>query len=161
MVDVVLRIGQKVPDFGLFDSEGKERKLSEFTQKGSVTVLFFPFAFSGVCDREMCVFRDSVAGAAQRVGSVVGISTDSIFTLKVFAETYNLGFPLLSDYNKKVIKAFDVVQDPWVGFGYRGVAKRAAFVIDRKGALRYRWTSNDPGQEPPYDEIRTMVAKLN
>lgn len=160
MTVVVLRIGQKVPDFSLFDSEGKERKLSEFIQKGPVTVLFFPFAFSGVCDREMCVFRDSV-GAGQRMGNVTGISTDSIFTLKVFAETYNLGFPLLSDYNRKVIKMFAVIQDPWVGFGYKGVAKRAAFVIDRKGILRYRWISDDPGQEPPYNEIAEVVAKLS
>jgi glutaredoxin-dependent peroxiredoxin len=158
---VVLRIGQKVPDFSLYDSEGRERKLSEFTQKGSVTVLFFPFAFSGVCDREMCVFRDGLAEARPQAGSVVGISTDSIFTLKVFAETYNLGFPLLSDYNKKVIKAFDVVQDPWGKMGYRGVAKRATFVIDRKGILRYRWVSDDPGQEPPYDAVASAIGKLN
>jgi glutaredoxin-dependent peroxiredoxin len=157
---VVLRIGQKVPDFSLFDSEGRERKLSEFTQKGSVTVLFFPFAFSGVCDKEMCVFRDDLIEARSKAGNVVGISTDSVFTLKVFAETYNLGFPLLSDYNKKVIKAFDVVQDPWVDLGYRGVAKRAAFVIDRKGILRYRWISDDPGQEPPYHEVTAATEKL-
>ena len=121
--NVVLRIGQKVPDFSLFDSEGHERKLSEFTQKGTVTVLFFPFAFSGVCDREMCTFRDGLVEARPQAGSVVGISIDSRFTLKVFAETYNLGFPLLSDFNKKVIKAFDVLQDPWVELGYRGVAE--------------------------------------
>lgn len=157
---MVLRMGQKVPDFSLFDSEGRERKLSEFTQKGSVTVLFFPFAFSGVCDREMCTFRDGLVGTTSQTGNVVGISTDSVFTLKVFAETYNLGFPLLSDYNKKVIKAFDVVQDPWVEMGYRGVAKRAAFVIDRKGILRYRWVSDDPGQEPPYDEVAAATKKL-
>lgn len=158
---MVLRIGQKVPDFSLFDSEGRERKLSEFTQKGTVTVLFFPFAFSGVCDREMCTFRDGLVEARPQAGSVVGISTDSRFTLKVFAETYNLGFPLLSDYNKKVIKAFDVVQDPWVELGYRGVAKRAAFVIDRKGILRYRWVSDDPGQEPPYGEVAAVAEKLS
>jgi glutaredoxin-dependent peroxiredoxin len=158
---VVPRIGQRVPDFSLFDSGGKERKLSEFIQKGPVTVLFFPFAFSGVCDREMCVFRDGVAGVGQRAPNVVGISTDSIFTLRVFAETYNLAFPLLSDYNKKVIRMFGVTQDPWVGFGYKGVAKRAAFVIDRKGILRYRWISDDPGQEPPYDDIGATASKLS
>lgn len=157
---MVLRLGQKVPEFVLFDSEKKERKLSEFIQRGPVTLLFFPFAFSGVCDREMCTFRDSVAVTTQRVGTVIGISTDSIFTLKVFGETYNLGFPLLSDYNKRVIKIFDVAQDPWVEFGYKGVAKRAAFVIDIRGVLRYRWVSDDPGREPPYDEINAVLARL-
>jgi glutaredoxin-dependent peroxiredoxin len=158
---VVLRIGQKVPDFSLFDSEGKERKLCEFTQKGAVTLVFFPFAFSGVCDREMCTFRDSLVGVRSRKENVVGISVDSSFTLKVFGETYDLRFPLLSDFNKKVTRAFDVLQDPWVDFGYRGVAKRSVFVIDSKGILRYRWITEDPGQEPPYDEIATVTARVD
>jgi glutaredoxin-dependent peroxiredoxin len=157
---VVLRIGQKVADFSLFDSEKRERRLSEFTQKGTVTVAFFPFAFSGTCDREMCVFRDSLVGLGSLEGSVLGISVDSAFTLKIFAETYNLGFPLLSDFNKKITKSFDVLQDPWVDLGYKGVAKRSVFVIDRKGVLRYRWVTDDPGEEPPYDQIVGVVGKL-
>jgi peroxiredoxin len=161
VLSVVLRIGQKVPDFSLFDSEKKERRLSEFTQKGSVTIIFFPFAFSGTCDREMCVFRDSLVGVGSLEGAVVGISVDSVFTLKVFAETYNLGFPLLSDFNRKVSKSFDVLQDPWVDFGYKGVAKRSVFVVDRKGVLRYRWVTEDPGEEPPYEQVAAAVSKLS
>ena len=57
-----------------------------------------------------------------------------------------MGFPLLSDFNKKVARAFDVLQDPWVDFGYRGVAKRSVFVVDRKGILRYRWVTDDPAR---------------
>ena len=157
---MVLRIGQKVPDFSLFDSERKERRLSEFTQKGTVTVVFFPFAFSGVCDREMCAFRDGLPGLGAKGGTVIGISVESVFTLKIYAETYNFGFPLLSDFNKKVAKAYDILQDQWVDFGYKGVAKRAVFVVDRKGVLRYRWTSDDPEAEPPYDEVTATVSKL-
>jgi peroxiredoxin len=158
---MVLRIGQKVPDFSLFDSEKKERRLSELTQKAGLTIVFFPFAFSGVSDREMCIFRDSLAGSGSLAGSIVGISVDSIFTLKIFGETYDLGFPLLSDFNKKVMRAFDVLQDPWVEFGYKGVAKRSVFVVDRKGVLRYRWVTEDPGEEPPYEQISVAVGKLN
>jgi glutaredoxin-dependent peroxiredoxin len=158
---VVLRIGHKVPDFSLFDSEGKERGLSELIQKGSLTIVFFPFAFSGVCDREICVFRDNmIRGANSPKTNVVGISVDSVFTLKIFAETYNPGFPLLSDFNKKTTRAFDVLQDPWVEFGYKGVAKRSVFVVDRKGVLRYRWISDDPGSEPPYEEVASIAYKL-
>jgi len=157
---MVLRIGQKVPDFALFDSEKKERRLSEFTQKGSLMVVFFPFAFSGTCDREMCIFRDSLVGTDALEGSVVGISVDSVFTLKIFAETYNFGFPLLSDFNRKVAKAFDVLQDPWVDLGYRGVAKRSVFVVDGKGVLRYRWVTDDPDEEPPYEQVSAAVKKL-
>jgi glutaredoxin-dependent peroxiredoxin len=157
---MVLRVGQKVPDFSLFDSERKERKLSNFTEKGSVAIVFFPFAFSGVCDREMCVFRDNLTGVGALEGSIVGISVDSVFTLRVFAETYNLGFPLLSDFNRKVIRTFDVLQDPWVEFGYKGVARRSVFVVDRRGILRYRWVTDDPGEEPPYEEVAGALTKL-
>ena len=158
---MVLRIGQKVPDFALFDSERNERRLEEFTKKGTLTIAFFPFAFSGTCDREMCVFRDSLVGLGSLEGSVVGISVDSVFTLKIFSETYSLGFPLLSDFNKKVARAFDVLQDPWVDFGYKGVAKRSVFVLDRKGILRYRWVTEDPGEEPPYEQVAAAVSKLS
>jgi peroxiredoxin len=158
---MVLRVGQRVPDFSLPDHAKQERKLSEFIQKGNVVIAFFPFAFSGTCDREMCVFRDSMVKLNAVQASVVGISVDSLFTLNVFRQTYNLEYTLLSDFNKKVCKMFDVLQDPWVAFGYRWVAKRSVFVLDRKGILRYRWVSDVPSEEPPYDEVLESLRKLN
>jgi glutaredoxin-dependent peroxiredoxin len=157
---MVIRIGQRVPDFSLPDTEKRERKLSEFTQKGKTVLLFFPFAFSGVCDKEMCVFRDGSAKFNSLNVQAVGISVDSVFTLKVFAQTYNLQFPLLSDFNKKVSKAYGVLHDTWVTLGYRGVSKRAAFVLDGKGILRYRWVTDAPSNEPPYEEILSALSKL-
>lgn len=157
---MVLRIGQRVPDFTLPDTEKHERKLSEFTQRGKTAVLFFPFAFSGVCDKEVCVFRDDAAKLNSMGSQVVGISVDSLFTLKVFAQTYNLQFPLLSDFNKKVSRAYGVLHENWVAFGYKGVSKRAAFVLDGKGILRYKWVTDAPSNEPPYDEIFVALAKL-
>jgi len=157
---MVLRIGQRVPDFALPDTEKKERKLSEFTQKGKTVLLFFPFAFSGVCDKEMCTFRDSMSRYNSINAQPVGISVDSIYTLKVFSHTYNLQFPLLSDFNKKVSKAYGVLHETWVAMGYKGVAKRAAFVLDGKGILRYKWVTDNPGEEPPYDEIVSALNKL-
>jgi len=157
---MVLRIGQRVPDFSLPDCNKQERKLSEFLDKGSVVLSFFPFAFSGVCDKEMCTFRDSMTRFNSFHSQVVGISVDSLFTLKVFAQTYNLQFPLLSDFNKKVVKTYDVLQSNWVAFGYKGVSKRATFVVDRKGVLRHRWATDAPSQEPPYEEILATLGKL-
>jgi glutaredoxin-dependent peroxiredoxin len=157
---VVLRIGQRVPEFVLPDSEKRERSLSEFTKKGNVILAFFPFAFSGTCDREMCAFRDNMTGFGGLRAVLVGVSVDSVFTLRVFRETYNLDFPLLSDFNKKVMKTFDVLQDPWVGFGYRGVAKRSLFLLDGKSILRYRWATDVPSEEPPYGEIKEALKKL-
>lgn len=158
---MVLRVGQRVPDFALPDHSKQERKLSEFIQKGNVIIAFFPFAFSGVSDREMCAFRDNLTKLNSLQASVIGISVDSVFTLKVFAQTYSLEYPLLSDFNKKVARAFHVLQDPWVDFGYRGVAKRSVFVLDRKGILRYRWVTDVPSEEPPYDEVTESLMKLD
>jgi glutaredoxin-dependent peroxiredoxin len=157
---VVLRIGQRVPEFSLPDTDKQERKLSEFTQKGKTLLLFFPFAFSGACDKEMCVFRDGAAKFNALNAQTVGISVDSVFTLKVFAQTYNLQFPILSDFNKKVSKAYGVLHDTWVTLGYKGVSKRAAFVLDGRGILRYKWITDTPSNEPPYDEILSALGKL-
>ncbi len=157
---LVLRIGQKVPEFVLPDTENRFRSLAEFLKEGSAVVAFFPFAFSGVCDKEMCMFRDEVDQFQSARSRVVGVSVDSVFTLKVFAQTYGLPFPLLSDFNRKVAKLYGVLQDPWVSLGYRGVAKRSVFFVDSRGILRYRWTTDAPGDEPPYAEIVKTVRKL-
>ena len=121
---------------------------------------FFPFAFSGVCDKEMCTFRDWFSELSGSGVQLVGVSVDSTFALKAFAQTYDLRFPLLSDFNKKVTRLYGVLQSPWVGFGYRGVAKRAVFVVDKKGALRYKWVTEDPNKEPPYAEVAKATAGL-
>ncbi len=158
---MVLRLGQKAPEFSLPDTENKIRSLSEFVQEGPVVLTFFPFAFSGVCDKEMCTFRDTFSGLQNAHALLVGVSVDSAFSLKAFAQTYNLPFPLLSDFNKKVTKLYGVLQDQWVALGYKGVAKRSVFLVDRRGVLRYRWVTDMPTDEPPYAEVAKAVEKLS
>ena len=157
---VALRLGQKVPDFSLPDADKTLRTLDEFTKHGTTILAFFPFAFSGVCDKEMCTFRDWFGGLQKASVQVVGVSVDSVFSLKAFAQTYNLEFPLLSDFNKKVTRLYGVLQDPWVGLGYKGVSKRAVFVVDMRGMLRYRWATDTPSVEPPYAEVSKMAQKF-
>jgi glutaredoxin-dependent peroxiredoxin len=157
---VVLRLGQKVPEFALPDADQRARSLAELVKQGPAVLAFFPFAFSGVCDKEMCTFRDGF-GSLQGAGAqLVGISVDSSYSLKAFAQTYNLQFPLLSDFNKKITKLYGVLQDPWVGLGYKGVAKRAIMVVDQQKKLRYRWVTDDPSEEPPYAEVVKAAQKL-
>lgn len=156
---VAPRIGQKAPEFVLPDTEKKVRSLEEFTKQGPIVLAFFPFAFSGTCDREMCSFRDDF-GTLQASGTqLAGISVDSSYSLKAFAQTYNLQFPLLSDFNKKVTRLYGVLQDLWVGLGYRGIAKRSVFLVDGRGLLRYRWVTDEPSDEPPYQEVMKAVRK--
>jgi len=157
---MALRLGQKVPEFLIPDADKKMRSLSEFTKQGTVILAFFPFAFSGTCDKEMCTFRDGFGNLRDAGAQLLGISVDSSFSLKAFAQTYNLEFPLLSDFNKKVTKLYGVLQDPWVGFGYKGVAKRAVMVVDRRGMLRYKWVTDVPSDEPPYAEVVKAAQRL-
>ena len=157
---MALRLGQKAPEFSLPDAERNDRSLDEFTKRGPVILAFFPFAFSGVCDKEMCTFRDGFESIRGAGAQLVGISVDSSFALKAFAQTYNLQFPLLSDFNKRVVKAYGVLQDPWVGLGYKGVAKRAVMVVDRRGMLRYKWATDAPSEEPPYVDVVKVAQKL-
>lgn len=154
------RIGQKAPGFSLPDAEGKQRSLEEFVGPAVALLAFFPFAFSGVCDKEMCVFRDGFDDLSAPTTQVVGISVDSVFTLKAFAQTYDLQFPLLSDFNRLVTRLYGVVQERWVGFDYDGVAKRSVFLVDKKGSLRYKWVADAPSNEPPYEEVAEAVARL-
>jgi glutaredoxin-dependent peroxiredoxin len=156
---LVLRIGQKTPEFALPDADNKTRSLNELVKEGPIILAFFSFAFSGVCDKEMCAFRDAFSNL-QNVGRIVGVSVDSTYTLKAFAQTYNLPFPLLSDFNKKVSRLYGVLQDPWTVHGYKGVAKRSVFLIDARGFLRYRWITDTPSEEPPYSEVVRNVQKL-
>jgi len=157
---VVPRIGQKVPEFVLPDSDKKTRSLGEFIEQGTVVLAFFPFAFSGTCDKEMCTFRDGFGTLQASGAQLAGISVDSSYSLKAFAQTYNLQFPLLSDFNKKVAKLYGVLQDSWVALGYKGVAKRSIFVVDRRGILRYRWVTDVTSDEPPYPEVMKAALKL-
>jgi peroxiredoxin len=157
---VVLRLGQRAPEFAIPDADKKVRSLGEFTKQGTVILAFFPFAFSGTCDKEMCTFRDGFGALRGAGAQLVGISVDSSFSLRAFAQTYNLEFPLLSDFNKKVTRLYGVLQNPWVAFGYKGVAKRAVMVVDRKGILRYRWVTDVPSDEPPYAEVVKAAQKL-
>lgn len=157
---LVLRIGQKTPDFVLPDTENRLRSLGEFLGGAPVMVAFFPFAFSGMCDKEMCAFRDGLVPSQSVHLRVIGVSVDSVFTLKVFLQTYNLPFPLLSDFNKKVTKLYGVLQDQWVALGYRGVARRSVFIVDGMRVLRYKWIADVPTDEPPYAEIAKALRKL-
>ncbi|MDE1853926.1 MAG: redoxin domain-containing protein [Thaumarchaeota archaeon] len=157
---MALRLGQKAPEFSLPDADQKMRSLGEFTRQGTVILAFFPFAFSGICDKEMCTFRDGFEALQGAGAQLLGVSVDSSYSLKAFAQTYNLQFPLLSDFNKKVARLYGVLQNPWVGLGYKGVAKRAAFVLDKRGMLRYRWVTDVPSEEPPYAEVMKAAQKL-
>jgi peroxiredoxin len=152
-------LNQVAPDFTLFDTEKKQRSLSEFRGKKTVLV-FYPGAFTGVCTKEMCTFRDSLASFNALDAQVVGISVDSPFANKGFAAANNLTFPLLSDFNREVSKKYPGIHDTFSGVTGYSAAKRSVFVLDGKGVVRYQWISDNPGVEPPYDEVKKALEGI-
>lgn len=152
-------VGEKAADFSLYDQDRKLRGLSEFLSGHGVVIAFFPGAFTGVCTKEMCAFRDMHGDLQKLGGSVVGISVDSPFALKGFAEVNHLNFTLLSDFDRQTIQKYGVT---WRGLG--GVegyvsANRAIFVTDAHGVVRYRWVADNPGVFPNMDEVKSALER--
>src|SRR6266850_5130139 len=148
-------VGSTAPDFTLTNQERQPVKLSE--QRGKPVVLaFFPAAFSSVCTKELCTFRDSLSRLSQANAQVYGISVDTFFTLKAFQDHEKLTFPLLSDFNKEVIRDYGVFNEDMIGL--KGIAKRAVFVLDKDGVVRYREVLDDARNEPDYQKVFDALA---
>ena len=152
-----VEVGSKAPDFTLVNQDRENVTLSRELGNGSVVLAFFPGAFSGTCTKEMCTFRDTMSNFRTVNAKVLGISTDTFFTLKAWGDQQKLGFPLLSDYNKEVIAKYGVVNPDMIGL--KNIAKRAVFVIDRNGIVRYREVLEDARNEPDYAKLNDAVAQ--
>ena len=155
----VLKVGEKAPDFSLPDTELKPRSLTEF-QGSKVVLAFFVGAFTSVCTKEMCAFRDSMARLVNLKAKVIGISVNDPFSNKGFAEKNRLTFPILSDYNRQVIKAYSLESPDFAGLKGYTVAKRSIFVLNSKGIIRYIWVTENPAVEPNYAEIEQALEKI-
>ena len=155
---MAVEVGSKAPDFTLVNQDREPVTLSRELGNGSVVLAFFPGAFSGTCTKEMCSLRDAMANFTNVNASVWGISTDTFFTLKAWGDQQRLGFPLLSDYNKEVISAYDVVNPDMIGL--KNIARRAVFVIDKGGVVRHREVLDDARNEPDYGKLNEAVAAL-
>lgn len=156
---MALKIGDKAPDFTLFNQDGEPVTLSSFNGK-NVVILFFPAANTGACTTEMCTFRDELKEYEILKAQLLGISVDTHFALKMFHEKNSYNFPLLSDFNKKVIKDYDVVLDVFVPgkFDYLNTAKRAVFVVDTNGQIKYSEILANVGGQPNFEAIKKILA---
>jgi peroxiredoxin len=150
--------GSKAPDFTLMNQDRQPVTLSGALAKGPVVLAFFPAAFSSTCQAEMCTFRDSLAELSAVKAQVLGVSTDTFFALKAWGDQHRFGFPLLSDFNKEVIRKYDVVNPDMIGL--KDIAKRAVFVIDPAGIVRHKEVVEDARNEPDYGKVRSALAAL-
>jgi glutaredoxin-dependent peroxiredoxin len=151
-----LDVGRPAPDFTLTNQDRQPVTLSAL--RGHPVVLaFFPAAFSSVCTKELCTFRDQLAALNAAKAMVLGISVDTFFTLKAFQSDQGLTFPLLSDFNKDVIRLYDVYNPDMIGL--KGIAKRAVFVVDGEGIIRHREVLEDARNEPNYTAALAAATK--
>ncbi len=155
-----VKVGDRAPDFSLPDQDRNVRRLSDYRGK-KVILAFFPGAFTSVCTKEMCTFRDSLSQFSKLDAEVIGISVNDPFTLKAFAEHNKLGFTLLSDYSREVSRKYGGIHEDFIGLKGYSVAKRSVFIIDKDGVVRYAWISEDPAKEPDYRDIEAALAKIS
>jgi peroxiredoxin len=133
----------------------KDVSLSDNAGKKKTVLLFFPLAFTGVCQDELCSVSAGMDQYESMNADVWGISIDSPFAQEAFAQSAGIKIPLLSDFNKEVAAAYDVLYEDLLGL--KGVAKRSAFVVDESGRIIYSWSSDDPKQLPSFEEIQAVL----
>lgn len=153
-----IQIGNPAPDFTLYDSEKKQITLSDLKGE-NILLLFFPLAFTGVCTKELCSVRDNLSWYNNVGSKVIGISVDSLHTLAKFKEEQNLNFTLLSDFNKEVSAMYNTLYEKF-GYNMKGVSKRSAFVIDKKGILRYSEVLENAGEIPDFERIKKVLSEI-
>ena len=153
-------IGESAPNFTLKNSSKEDISLADYAGK-NVILAFYPGAFTGVCDAEMCSFQDNLSKLNESNSAVIGISVDSPWANAEFASKYNLKFELLSDIDRKVVEDYDA---KFIGLGgiegYES-ANRVVVVIDKEGIIRHRWVAESPGVEPDYEDIISFTKSLN
>jgi peroxiredoxin len=155
-----LKVGDKAPDFKLPDVDRKEVSLSDFKGK-NVILFFFPMAWTGTCTKEMCTIQENMQIYSGMNAVPIGISVDTIFAQKHFKDEFKLNdILLLSDFNKEVINKYGVVHHDFI-VGYKDVAKRSTFVIDKEGVIRFIEILPSPGDFPNMEAIQQAVKSLN
>jgi peroxiredoxin len=147
--------GQPAPDFELADQHGQTVRLADFRGRKNVVLVFYPLAFSGVCEGEMCALRDNIAELENEHVQLLTVSVDSMFAHRAWADRENLTYPLLSDFwpHGETARAYGVFDEK------RGVAVRGTFLIDKEGVVR--WSVVNPISQPrDIDDYRKALATL-
>ena len=157
-----ITVGDQAPDFTLKSKSGDDMNdisLSDYRDQKNVVILFFPLAYTGVCTEEMCSVSGGLADYDALDAQVLGISVDSPFAQEAWAEKEGITIPLLSDFNKEVSAAYGSQFEDLIGF--KGVAKRSAFVVDKSGVVRFASVSDDPTELPDFDAIKACLQALS
>jgi glutaredoxin-dependent peroxiredoxin len=163
---MALAVGNKAPDFTLPTKTADGPRpvtLSENFGRKNTLLLFFPMAFTGTCTTEMCGVGNGLREYGDLNHAVYGISGDNPFSQEAWAQKEKINVTLLSDYEHKVTKDYGVAYDsflPQLHLGFAGVAKRAAFIVDRAGVIQHAQVLEDARELPDFDKIKARLAEL-
>jgi glutaredoxin-dependent peroxiredoxin len=152
-----MKKGDKVQNFTLQNSEGKNVSLSDLVSEGRALLLFFPLAFSSVCREELCTVKDNMKMYNSLHTMVAGISVDSFFTLNEFKKANNLNFTLISDFNREVSRQFNCLYEDY--FGMKGVSKRSAFIVNKEMILEYAEILENSDLLPDFKAIQKALLR--
>jgi|SRR5882757_4004113 len=152
---MALEVGTQAPDFTLKDANREDVTLSSYRGEKNVLLVFYPFAFSGICTGELCQVRDELAEYQNDEVQVIGVSVDTPFSLKAWAEKEGYSFPLLSDFwpHGATAQAYDVFNDK------AGMALRGTYLIDKQGVIRFA-EANQPGEARDQDQWKRALKTL-
>lgn len=152
---MAVEVGQLAPEFTLTNQYGEQVSLADYRGDKNVLVMFYPFAFTGICTGELCAIRDRYVDFVNDDTGVLSISCDSPHTLKVFGAQEGLTHPLLSDFwpHGEVSRAYGAFIEE------KGFATRASFVIDKDGVVRWA-VVNGPGEARSADDYAGALAAL-
>ncbi|HVR28357.1 MAG TPA: peroxiredoxin [Thermoanaerobaculia bacterium] len=154
-----IRVGEPAPDFALRGTQSDDPvSLSSFQGRQNVVLLFFPLAWTSVCTKELCSIRDSYAEYGKLNAQVLGISVDSPFALKAWSKEEGFPFPLLSDFNREVSASYGALYENLMGL--KGVAKRAAFVVDRAGVVRHAQVLDKASDLPDFTAVQRVLSDI-
>jgi peroxiredoxin len=163
---MALAVGTKAPEFSLASKTAdgpKQIALRDNLGKTNTLLLFFPMAFTGTCTTEMCTMSNGLREYTDLNATVYGISGDNPFAQEAWAQKESISVPLLSDYEHKIAKEYDVMYDsflPQMNLGMGGVPKRSAFIVDREGVIQYAESNDDARELPNFDKIKAKLAEL-
>ena len=149
-------LNQTAPDFTLINTEKEQVKLADHRGK-KIVLAFYPAAFSGICDQEMCIFEERLDQLNNAQALVFGISPDSPFANAKFAEVNNISFPLLSDLHLRAARDYGVEFENFAFIDGYTACNRAVFILGEDGSIVYEWVAEHPGIEPDYDEVMAAL----
>ncbi|MFK4110337.1 peroxiredoxin [Streptomyces sp. NPDC002176] len=149
---MAIQVGDEAPDFELKDNHGRTVRLSDFRGEKNVVLLFYPFAFTGVCTGELCELRDNLPQFTDRDTQLLAVSNDSMHTLRVFGEQEGLEYPLLSDFwpHGNVSRGYGVFDED------KGCAVRGTFILDKTGTVRWTVVNGLPDARDLTDYVKAL-----